>query len=380
MSRSREVVSPLDARLIRESFAAVSAYGDRFTAYFYAVLFVENPGVRGMFPLAMDMQRDRLVSALLTISQHIDRPEVLESYLEQLAVDHRKFDVRPEHFDAVGRALIAALARFCGNAWTPEVEQSWVQAYSFLARTMIQASERAAGTPAWWRAEIVSHERRTNEIAVITVRPDQPFPYRPGQYVYVETPWFPRVWRQYSIANAPRSDGLIEFHVKSVNVGWVSSALVSKAAVGDIIRLGPAIGTMVIDPQSNRDVLCVAGGTGLAPMKAIVEDLARWNRSKSVYLFFGARHQRDLYDMPALRQLTSRVPWLTVVPAVSDDPDYRGEHGQLPDVVARYGPWGGHDVFACGSPPMIEATLSRLRTLGVPDPQIRYDIYGELDL
>ncbi|MCI0688020.1 MAG: FAD-binding oxidoreductase, partial [Sporichthyaceae bacterium] len=284
-------MSLLDARLIRESFAAVSAYGDRFTAYFYAVLFVENPGVRGMFPLAMDMQRDRLVSALLTISQHIDRPEMLVSYLEQLAVDHRKFDVRPEHFDAVGRALIAALARFAGNAWTPEVEQSWVQAYSFLVRTMIQAGERAAGMPAWWRAEVVSHERRTNEIAVITVRTDQEFPYRPGQYVYVETPWFPRVWRQYSMANAPRNDGLIEFHVKSVNVGWVSSALVRKAAVGDILRLGPAIGTMVLDPKSDRDVLCVAGGTGLAPIKAIVQDLASWNRSRSVYLFFGARHQ-----------------------------------------------------------------------------------------
>jgi hemoglobin-like flavoprotein len=79
------------------------------------VLFVENPELRAKFPLAMDTQRDRLVSALLAITQHIDRPEILVPYLEQLAADHRKFDVKPEHFDAVGRALIAAVRRFAGS-------------------------------------------------------------------------------------------------------------------------------------------------------------------------------------------------------------------------------------------------------------------------
>ncbi len=371
------MVIPLDARLTRETFDAVAAYGDRFTAYFYAVLFVENPELRQMFPLAMDTQRDRLVHALLTVTQHIDRPEVLVPYIEQLAVDHRKFEVRPEHYDAVGRALIAALRRFAGSLWSPQAENAWMQAYGFMARTKISAAARVTETPASWRAEIVAHERRTNDIAVLTLRTAEPFPFRPGQYVSVETPWFPRVWRPYSMANAPRNDGLLELHIKAVTVGWVSSALVRKARPGDIVRLGAAIGGMVLDPRSTRDVLCVAGGTGLAPIKAIVEDLSRWNSSRSVYLFFGARHPDELYDLPALRRLTAQFPWLTVVPAVSDDPAYHGERGQLPDVVARYGPWNGHDVFASGSPPMIQATLSRLLALGVPDTRIRYDTFGE---
>jgi NAD(P)H-flavin reductase/hemoglobin-like flavoprotein len=341
------------------------------------VLFVENPELRGMFPLAMDTQRDRLVSALLAITQHIDRPEILVPYLEQLAADHRKFDVKPEHFDAVGRALIAALRRFAGSLWSPEVESAWVQTYGFIARTMVAGVEKAARLPAWWEGEIVAHERRTNDIAVITVRTDQPFAYRPGQYVSLETPWFPGVWRPYSMANAPRADGLIQFHVKAISVGWVSSALVRKAQPGQVIRLGAPVGSMVIDPASPRDVLCVAGGTGLAPIKAIVEDLARWNSPRSVYVFFGARRPHELYDLAAMRRLSSRFPQLTVITAVSDDTSFHGERGLLPDVVARYGPWHTHDIFASGSPPMITATLNRLLTLGVPQTHIRYDAFGE---
>ncbi len=69
-------------------------------------------------------------------------------------------------------------------------------------------------TPDWWLAEIVDHELRTSEIAVLRLRPDHPFPYEAGQYCSMETPWWPRVWRSYSMATAPRRDNLIELHVR----------------------------------------------------------------------------------------------------------------------------------------------------------------------
>jgi len=68
--------------------------------------------------------------------------------------------------------------------------------------------------------EIIAHDRRSVSVAVLTIRPDKPLPYRPGQYVPVQVTKWPRVWRPYSIANAPRADSLIELHVRAVPAGW----------------------------------------------------------------------------------------------------------------------------------------------------------------
>jgi NAD(P)H-flavin reductase/hemoglobin-like flavoprotein len=368
----------LDPRLIKESFSVVEPVAEKVAGYFYARLFLENPELRDMFPPAMDLQRERLLRALLRIVQGIERPEFLANYLEQLGRDHRKFGVQPAHYEAVGRALVAALRRYAGDAWTPQVEAAWVAAYSVAAQMMIQAAGRASlDTPEWWLAEIVAHERRGRDIAVLWLRPDQPFGYEPGQYVSVETPWWPRVWRTFSMANAPRRDGLLELHVRAIDAGWVSTALVSRAHVGDVLRLGHAMGTMVIDRSSNRDVVCVAGGTGLAPMKAIIDGMGRWNTHRRVHLFIGARIPEDLYDLQAVHALTRRHMWLTVVPAVSEDPLFRGERGNIADVAVRYGQWTEHDVYICGSAEMVRATIDRFLTMGVSMSRIRFDAFTD---
>ncbi len=368
----------LDPRLIKESFAVVEPVADKVAGYFYARLFIENPELRDMFPPAMDMQRERLLRALVRIVQGIERPEFLANYLEQLGRDHRKFGVKPAHYEAVGRALVAALRRYAGEAWTPQVEASWVAAYSVAAQMMIEASRRASiDTPEWWLAELVSHERRCRDLAVLWLRPDQPYSYEPGQYVSVETPWWPRVWRTYSLANAPRRDNLMEMHVRAIDAGWVSGALVSRARVGDVLRLGHSMGTMVSDRASTRDVVCVAGGTGLAPMKAIIEDMARWNWYRRVHLFFGGRRPEDLYDLQAVHALSRQHSWLTVVPAVSEDLRYRGEQGNICDVAVRYGTWTDHDAYISGSPEMVRATIDRFLTMGVSMSRIRFDAFGD---
>ena len=75
---------------------------------------------------------------------------------------------------------------------------------------------------------------------MVGVRTDEPVPYRAGQYVSVETPQRPRLWRSLSPANAPSPDGLLEFHVRAVPGGWVSRAIVAHSRVGDTWRIGPA--------------------------------------------------------------------------------------------------------------------------------------------
>ena len=72
-------------------------------------------------------------------------------------------------------------------------------------------------------------------------------PYRAGQYVSVETPQRPRLWRYLSPANAPRDDGRLEFHVRAVPGGWVSRSIVAHSRVGDTWRIGPPMGRMQVD-------------------------------------------------------------------------------------------------------------------------------------
>ncbi|MDH6114130.1 NAD(P)H-flavin reductase/hemoglobin-like flavoprotein [Kitasatospora sp. MAP12-15] len=364
-----------DLTLIRESFALLRDSGDKLTAHFYATLFLHNPEVRAFFPPAMDSQRDRLFQALAGAVRMLDRPEELTTFLRQLGRDHRKYGVQSAHYDAVGSALLASLRKFAGEAWTEEYERAWAQAYGQIADAMSGAAEEEAGlTPASWLAEVVGHELRTPDRAVLTLRPDAPFPYRAGQYTTVETARWPRVWRPYSIANAPRRDGLLTLHVKAVQAGWVSNALVHHTQVGDVVRLGPGRGTMVLPDRPARRVLCVAGGTGLAPIKALVEDMIARNRPLTLHLFVGVRHEADLYDLQSLRQLAAVFPRLLMVTVVSDEIGYSGVQGRLPEVVPAQGHWGEHEVFVSGPDDMVVSMVERFQRDGLPAERLHYEL------
>ena len=92
--------------------------------------------------------------------------------------------------------------------------------------------------------------------------------------------------------------------------------------------------------DSDRDLLCVAGGTGLAPIKAIIEQalaMPSADRPRKMTLFVGARQRFDLYDLDDLQLLESACPALRVIPVLSDEPGYSGLTGMLPDVVGGQG-------------------------------------------
>jgi NAD(P)H-flavin reductase/hemoglobin-like flavoprotein len=364
----------LNPRIIKESFALFEPRAEEISTYFYGRLFAENPRLRAFFPPAMDRQRERLFQALRKIVWSLDSPDTLSTFLSRLGRDHRKFGVEREHYDAMGRALLATLRKFGGDAWTAEMESAWRTAYTTAATMMIEAAEEhAAAQPPWWTGEIVGHELRSPDIAALTVRPDRALPYEAGQYITIQTAHWPWMWRPYSIANAPREDGLLRFHVRAVPAGWVSGALVRQAKIGDTLLLGHAAGAMTLESDADRDILCVAGGTGLAPLKALVEEAIAKGLRRDIHLLFGARTPAELYDLADLRAMEGRTPWLRVVPVVSSDPAFDGMHGLLPDVLGRFQDWSEHDVYTAGPPEMVERTITTLDELGVPATRIHYD-------
>ncbi len=352
-------------------------YGDEVPLFFYSDLFIKHPEVRDMFPISMRAQRDHLVGALAQIVSQVDDLVSLTAFLQGLGRDHRKFGTIADHYAAVGGSLLATFAHFAGEGWTPELAADWAAAYDLVAQVMIEAASQDEGVrPPFWTGTVLACERRSYDICVLHVRPEPRLDYLPGQSVAIESPRRPRLWRYSSMANAPRPDGTVEFHVRMVDGGAVSMALVYEVPVGEEIRIGPPVGVLTLDTTSGRDILMVAGSTGLAPLKALIEQIAGLPRPPHVHLFFGARTSDELYDLPSLDKMAGEYPWLSVVPAVAADRRFAGEVGNLADVVARRGNWSGHDAYLAGPTELVRRTAELLTAAGMPRNQIHLEDFG----
>ena len=123
----------------------------------------------------------------------------------------------------------------------------------------------------------------------------------------------------------------------------------------------------------------LAGGSGLAPIKAILEQAASEGVARDVALYFGARTRADLYASPALEKLAAswrgRFAFVPVLSAEPDDSDWTGERGFVTEAVRRSlgGAIARHHVYLCGPPPMVDAALAVVRDAGTPEGQIYFD-------
>ncbi|RBQ14572.1 flavohemoprotein [Spongiactinospora rosea] len=367
----------IDTALIRRSWSLVEPRQSKVAADFYALLFSRYPQVRGMFPAAMDLQRDRLLHALTRVVLSLGEIEGLSAYLGQLGRDHRKYGVVPEHYPMLGACLITAMRVNAGGNWLPAYDQAWAAAYDLVARVMAEAAERDSHTaPPYWTATVVGHELRSHDLAVIVLRPSHPYLFQAGQYTTVQTPQWPRVWRPYSIANPPREDNLISLHVRVVPGGWVSTALAHRTAVGDTVYLGPPRGSMVLSRSTASHLVFIAGGTGLAPLKAIIEETAWMHERPSVDLFHGVRLRSQAYDLPDLLRLREQHGRMRFVLAVSDDPAHPPRES-VADTIARHRLPADSEIFICGSPGMVQACTARLLRLGIPGHNVHMEAVDE---
>lgn len=369
----------MDTAALKDSWELVAKSGDDVPLYFYSHLFLSHPELRSMFPIAMANQRDKLVGALGRIVSNVDQLDEVTAFIQQLGRDHRRFSVVPEHYNAVGASLLATLKQFLGGSWNDQLAADWAAAYGVIARVMVDAAEESAeDTPAWWDAEVVSVERRTVDVTVLRIRTEQPYPYEPGQSFAMEIERRPRLWRYYSPANAPREDGLMELHVQRVDGGQVSGVLVRSMSAGDPMRLGAPVGDRLTWSRADRrDLLMVAGGTGLAPLRAVVDKVDRvWQAEGSgprVHLFHGVRVPWGLYNDEELGALAASRPWFDYTPVVSEDRSYPGARGLVGSVAAASGMWQGRVAMVCGGPGMVAHTVDELTSAGLRGEDVKYE-------
>ncbi|MFF0297984.1 globin domain-containing protein [Kitasatospora sp. NPDC004615] len=365
-----QLPEPGDRDLIVSHLAPLLPF-DALIEVLYDAMFVRRPFLRRLFPESMEFQRQHLGHMFQHLIDHLDRPVELDARLRALGADHRKLGVWPAHYEAFEESLITALRVRGGRAWTVQVEEAWTRMLRFAVAAMVAGAEGAATEPPFWHGEVVGHERRRPDLAVLRVRTGEPYPYRAGQYAALESPLLPHSWRPYSVACAPREDRVLEFHVRRTSPGGLSAALVEGTGVGDQVRVGPPRGSLSLDfdgADLHGDVLMVGGGTGLAPMKALAEEFAAAHRARGrrVRLVVAARGREELYDWPSLVELAANRSWLELTPVLGPDLEglaamLRG-HQSVPGLALLSGP-----------PRMVAVARSLLLDAGVPDERIRYD-------
>lgn len=251
---------------------------------------------------------------------------------------------------------------------------------AILCKLQPRSDMRIAATveenAAHWEGRVASLKLLGETVMELTVDCDRPYPYKAGQYARLAVPGEPSAWRSYSMATAPKEDPRLQFHIRRVPGGKFSGWLFEEAKVGDKIVLAGAQGEFYLR-ENERPLLCIAAGTGLAPIEAILEEFYRQGGRRPVALFFGVRRQRDLYHLETLQALAQQHQDLRLTVSCSDPElsDWAGPRRLLPAVEAE-GSWKAHEAYLCGSPGMVEAAINLLLADGMPNEHIHFDSFS----
>ncbi len=279
--------------------------GDDVVGRFYTRWFAGDLSARDLFPPDLAAQRTAFSQALYwVLGEFIEqRAEEPVAFLAQLGRDHRKYGVGHQHYAALQDALLTTLRAELGDHWDARVAEATTHAVDLIVGVMRGAAD-SEQTPPYVDGTVVEHLRVTRDVSVVRLQLDQALAYHAGQYVAVQVPQWPRRWRHLSPSMPSDASGAIEFHVRSVSGGMVSTAIVNQTAAGDRWRLSNPHGGMNVS-RTDGDVLMVAGSTGLAPLRALLMNLCREAENPRVHLFFGGRYPCDLYDLRILWEIAA---------------------------------------------------------------------------
>ncbi len=199
-------------------------------------------------------------------------------------------------------------------------------------------------------------------------------PYLPGQYVNVQVPGTTQT-RSYSFSSMPR-DGVVEFLVRNIPGGLMSTYLSGPAAGGDALALTGPIGAFYLR-EPKRPLLMLAGGTGLAPFLAMLEALERNPTSQPVHMVYGVTRDVDLVEVPRLEAFAASIPGFTFATVVADEASKHERKGYVTQHLPKEALFGGDvDVYLCGPPPMVEAVRSHFETTGVTPASFHFEKFN----
>lgn len=218
--------------------------------------------------------------------------------------------------------------------------------------------------------------RRTPTIVELELQPlDSVLEYLPGEYVLLEDEHHELPPRSYSVANAPRPDGTVSLLVTRVSDGQTSRWVHERLRVGEIVRLSGPYGTFVDDPGASGPALYLAAGSGLAPIRALLEAELESGTRDSLTLVFSARTEADVIDRARFEGWQAEQPRFRFVRTLT-----RGTgpppHGRIPSLLGTlYEHLSGHDLFIAGAPGFVMACAAAADALGARRESVHTEVF-----
>ncbi|MCK6450434.1 MAG: 2Fe-2S iron-sulfur cluster-binding protein [Alphaproteobacteria bacterium] len=259
--------------------------------------------------------------------------------------------------------VLACRAVPCSDA-----ELAWLEPDEVVVHPLRDLTCRVAAV------DVMTHDIKRVRLAVES---GGPFTFAAGQYAALGFGDLPL--RDYSMANAPdpAGTGELEFHIRHV-AGGASSAYVAKVLrPGEPVRVQGPYGSSFLREQHSGPILAIAGGSGLAPIKSIVETALTLGMRQPIHLYFGVRDERDLYLDSHFRDLAARHPNLAFVPVLSEPRAATARRtGFVHEAAARdFTDFDGAKAYVAGPPVMVEAASTLLADRGMRREDIHADAF-----
>ena len=222
------------------------------------------------------------------------------------------------------------------------------------------------------RATITALEPLTHDVSLLRLGLSKPLQYSPGQHAQLQ--FGPGLIRPYSMATI--SDQVLEFHVKQVPGGRVTQGVLKRLSVGDTIRVNGPMGAAYLRRRHIGPMICVAGGTGLAPILSILRGAIDSGMRNPLYVYFGVRSKRDLYGVDWLREVCAAHRDVHINLVLTTEKASEARSGLVTDAIAS--DWKsliGFRAYVCGPPPLVEAASLVMQQRALPREHIYADAF-----
>lgn len=248
-----------------------------------------------------------------------------------------------------------------------------------VIRLRLDARYVSAIKPQRMMGVLRSIERVTPDIRRVTVSTSGAAEFLAGQFVLFHFPDL-AARRAYSMSNTPNGEGTWEFYIKQIPGGEFTEALFNNTAVGASLKLEGPYGMAFLRQDSDRPVLCIAGGSGISPMLSIARALTRGHSARPVHFYIGGRAPDDVCSLILIVEAACRAPTLHVGAAASGEgaaAEWSGEIGPIHALVERdlAELLKNFDIYLAGPPPMVQACLAMLKRHEVAADRMHYDAY-----
>jgi CDP-4-dehydro-6-deoxyglucose reductase len=226
-----------------------------------------------------------------------------------------------------------------------------------------------------WPCRISEINRLAPDVVQVLLRlpPTADFHFIPGQYIDVIGP--NGIRRSYSLANANFANKFLELHIRALEGGAMSNYWFNQAKRNDLLRLNGPLGTFFLRETASIDLIFLATGTGIAPVKAMLESIIYREsdqRPRNVKVIWGGRHPQDLYMN--VTDISGDHIYIPVLSRPSED--WAGAKGHVQDVLLNMAPdFANAVVYACGSDAMIHSAKIRLVEAGLPANRFYSDAF-----